>query len=78
VGAGSIIARLPGHRSPEAELAVAAFEHFRGDLTAGLRECGSGKELVERGFAADVDLAAQHDVSANVPALVDRAFQARP
>ena len=76
-GAGSVIACLPGRRSPEAEVAVAAFEHFRGNLRSALRECGSGKELIDRGFAADVDLAAQHDVSDNVPLLVDRAFLGR-
>jgi 2-phosphosulfolactate phosphatase len=75
VGAGSIIACLPGRRSPEAEMAVAAFEHFRGDLQTALRECQSGKELIERGFGADVDLAARHDVSVNVPLLADGAFR---
>ena len=75
VGAGSIIACLPGRRSPEAEMAVAAFEHFRGDLKSALRECQSGKELIERGFGADVDLAARHDVSVNVPLLADGAFR---
>ena len=50
VGAGSIIACLSGRASPEAEMAVAAFEHFRGDLKTALRECQSGKELIERGL----------------------------
>jgi 2-phosphosulfolactate phosphatase len=74
VGAGSVIAQLPGRRSPEAALAAAAFEHFRPNLGAALRQCGSGKELIERGFAADVDLAAQFDVSDNAPFLLDGAF----
>jgi 2-phosphosulfolactate phosphatase len=77
LGAGSVISCLPGRRSPEAEAAAAVFESFRGDLGTALRECGSGKELIERGFAADVDLAAQHDLSVNVPLLVDRAFLGR-
>jgi 2-phosphosulfolactate phosphatase len=55
-------------------VAVAAFEYFRGKLSTAIRECGSGMELIERGFAADVDLAAQHDVSDNVPLLVNGAF----
>jgi 2-phosphosulfolactate phosphatase len=75
VGAGSVIACLPGRRSPEAAVAAAAFEYFRSNLCAALRQCGSGKELIERGFAADVDLAAQHDVSDNAPILLDRAFR---
>jgi 2-phosphosulfolactate phosphatase len=74
-GAGSVIACLPGRRSPEAQTAVAAFECLRPNLNAALRQCGSGKELIERGFGADVDLAAQYDVSRHVPLLVDRAFQ---
>jgi len=74
IGAGSVIAGLPGRRSPEAELALAAFERFAHNLPATLRACSSGKELIERGFATDVDLAAQHNVSKNVPIFKDRAF----
>jgi 2-phosphosulfolactate phosphatase len=74
IGAGSLISCLPGRRSPEAELAAAAFEHFRGNLRTALQECGSGKELIARGHAADVELAVRHDVSSSVPVLVDGAF----
>jgi 2-phosphosulfolactate phosphatase len=76
VGAGSIIVCLPGRKSPEAELAAAAFAHFRADLPAALQACGSGRELVERGFEADVELAGQYDVSNIVPVLHERAFRA--
>jgi 2-phosphosulfolactate phosphatase len=76
IGAGAAIASLPGTRSPEAELAVACFEHFRSDLLIALRQSSSGKELMERGFGGDVDLAAEFDVSANVPRLVGRGFTA--
>ncbi len=75
VGAGAVIACLPGRKAPEADLAAAAFLHFRADLRAALRGCGSGKELIQRGFGADVDLAAQYDVSDNVPILSERAFR---
>jgi len=74
VGAGAVIAHLPGARSPEAELAVACFEHFRDDLPGALRQSSSGKELIERGFDRDVDLAAEFDTSTNVPRLVGRGF----
>jgi 2-phosphosulfolactate phosphatase len=74
IGAGAVIASLPGTRSPEAALAVACFENFRGDLGTALRKSSSGKELIHRGFASDVDLAAELDVCANVPRLVGRAF----
>jgi 2-phosphosulfolactate phosphatase len=76
IGAGAVIANLPGTRSPEAELAVACFEHFRSDLLNALRRSSSGKELMERGFAEDVDIAAEFDVSTNVPELVGRGFTA--
>ena len=74
VGAGAVIASLPGRKSPEAQLAVAGFEHFRKDLRQMLHGCGSGRELLDRGFAADLELAAGFDVSSNVPRLRDRAY----
>ena len=73
-GAGAVLAGLPGTRSPEAELAVAAFERFRGDLNGTLLRCGSGRELVERGFRCDVELAAEFGVSAAVPVLAGDRF----
>ena len=76
IGAGAVIASLPGSRSPEAELAVASFERFRDHLSQALRESSSGKELIERGFSRDVELAAEYDVSSAVPRLVDRAYVA--
>jgi len=74
VGAGAVIAALSGKRSPEAQLAAAAFDHFRDSLSQALRESVSGKELIERGFRADVDIAAGLNVSENIPHLVNRAF----
>jgi 2-phosphosulfolactate phosphatase len=54
IGAGSVLAELPGTLSPEAEMAIATFTRFRQDLGGALFRCGSGKELVERGFTLDV------------------------
>ncbi len=76
VGAGAVIAALAGNRSPEAALACAAFHHFRDGLGEALRESVSGKELMERGFKFDVDIAAQLNVSENVPRLRNKAFVA--
>jgi 2-phosphosulfolactate phosphatase len=76
IGAGAVIASLPGQRSPEADLAAAGFELFRQDLPGALRRSGSGKELLARGFGRDVDLAAQYNVSTHVPRLRDRVFAA--
>ena len=75
VGAGAVLSMLPGTRSPEAEMAVAAFEHFRGRLPEALATCGSGRELIERGFACDIELAAELDVSSAVPKLASDRFE---
>jgi 2-phosphosulfolactate phosphatase len=74
VGAGAIVRHLAGSRSPEAMSAVTAFEGARARLEEFLQQCSSGKELIERGFGADVHLAAQLDVSDVVPVLRDNAF----
>jgi 2-phosphosulfolactate phosphatase len=74
IGAGAVLSMLPGSRSPEAELAVAAFERFRGELGGALLRCGSGKELVARGFRCDVESAADYGVSAAVPFLAGDRF----
>jgi len=76
VGAGAIIHRLPGARSPEAAAAEAVFLRFRADIGTMLRDCSSGRELIERGFADDVELAAALDVSDCLPVLVDGAYRA--
>ncbi len=55
--------------SPEARVAVAAFAEAQESLAARLADCGSGRELVDRGFEADVDLAAKLDAGAIVPTL---------
>ncbi len=74
VGAGAVISHLPGSCSPEAEAAVAAFRAAEGRLFDRLQACASGRELIERGFAADVELAGGLDISTNVPVLCGRAF----
>jgi 2-phosphosulfolactate phosphatase len=76
LGAGAIIAYLPGQRSPESALAVAAFRHAEPELLDLLLRCGSGKELVGRGFEDDVRLASQLNVSRAAPLLVDGAYRA--
>ncbi len=74
IGAGAVLSLLPGRRSPEAELAVAAFQHFRADLKGALAGCGSGKELIEKGFRSDTDLASEYAVSSAVPMLMGDRF----
>ncbi len=76
VGAGAIIAHLPGRRSPEAEAALAAFAGARDDLHAALSGCSSGKELIEQGYAEDVRLAAALNASPVAPLLTQGAYRA--
>jgi 2-phosphosulfolactate phosphatase len=74
IGAGAVIDACTGRRSTEASIAAGAFGYFRKGLAQTLRDSPSGKELTERGCIVDVDLAAEMNVSSNVPCLVDRAF----
>jgi 2-phosphosulfolactate phosphatase len=69
IGAGAVLAELPGRLSPEAESAVAVFERFRHNLDDVLARCRSGRELVERGFSRDVALAAEYASSSAAPVL---------
>ncbi len=70
-GAGAILHALDrrADASPEALMAVAGFVDAEPDLGERLRECGSGRELIGRGFPADVELAASLDASEVVPVL---------
>ena len=74
LGAGAIVRYLGGTRSPEAALAETAFLGVQPNLARALRECVSGRELVERGFEADVMLASELDSSTNVPMLKEGAY----
>jgi 2-phosphosulfolactate phosphatase len=74
IGAGAIINHLNGRRSPEALVALAAFRAVESELAHVLRQCSSGKELLARGFATDVMLAAQLNISACAPVLVNDAY----
>ena len=74
VGAGAVVDRLAGRDpglklTPEAEVAALAFRSLR-----PLELCPSGAELVERGFAGDVQIASEIDVTDIVPALVEGRF----
>ena len=79
LGAGAIIAALRAHRelelSPEADAAAAAFTGTS-DVRSAVARSASGRELVERGFAADVDIAIELDASQAVAVLIDGAFAA--
>jgi 2-phosphosulfolactate phosphatase len=74
IGAGAVLEALNGRMSPEAEMAVATFKRFRRDLRGTPSQCGSGKELIGRGFELDIELAAEHAVSSVSPVLVHGRF----
>lgn len=74
IGAGAIISHLMGTKSPEAEVALSAFEGVRNRLFPLLLSCSSGKELSERGFKMDVELVAQLNCSNAVPKLQNETY----
>ncbi|MFK3982755.1 2-phosphosulfolactate phosphatase [Micromonospora sp. NPDC050397] len=68
-----VLATVPGGLSVEAAVALAALSSVP-DLPAAVRGCVSGRELIYRGFGADVEIAAQVGVSQVVPLLSDGVF----
>ncbi len=80
-GAGALLAALvergAGLLSPEAHLAVAAWRSVAGEPAAALHTCAGGRELVAKGFAADVAMAAEVDASPVVPVQQDGGFTGR-
>jgi len=77
VGAGAVLSALPGRPSPEAAMAIAAFESLGRLCGPRLERCSSGKELIDRGFGEDVALAAELDASTTAPRLQDGGFVAQ-
>lgn len=80
LGAGAILSEVValGHGSalsPEAWTACDVFAGGRSRLGERLRGCVSARELVGKGFGADVDVAADLDASSVVPVLIDGAFE---
>ena len=85
LGAGAVFAALDPSGavgapccSPEAAAARAAFIAARSTLGHTLAHCASGRELVARGWADDVESAAAHDVTSIAVQLVGDAFVAVP
>ena len=76
LGAGAIVHHLALPCSPEAEVACAAYRSARDDLGRLIRASVSGRELIESGFASDVDIALEIGVSQCVPLLREGAYRA--
>jgi 2-phosphosulfolactate phosphatase len=76
LGCGAVADALgPLALSPEAVGARDAFRAVRGDLRRVLGDLASGRELRERGFSADLALAAELDASASVPGLSEARYR---
>lgn len=80
LGAGAILSALAElgfdeRFSSEAKAAVDLFGASLGVLHQRLRDCVGGRELASKGFASDVDVAADLNSSSIVPVLVDGAFR---
>jgi 2-phosphosulfolactate phosphatase len=65
LAAGGVVSALErADSSPEARAAAMAWEQFGAQRRDALMQCGSAIELIDRGFAGDVDLCLEEDVSA--------------
>lgn len=70
VAAGAILNELTEYKlSPEANSAVAVFQHAKHDLQGLLESSSSGEELIEKGYLEDVRIASQLNCSTMVPVL---------
>jgi 2-phosphosulfolactate phosphatase len=78
-GAGAYLATLAargiGPVSPEADVAITAFRDMAANLLGRLRDCASGRELIEYGFGQDVEIAAEFGQSSSVPVLNGASFR---
>ena len=69
LGAGAIIQNMTARPSPDAEAACAAFHALRDRLQDVIRDSQSGRELIEAGYAGDVEIAVELDASRTAPFL---------
>ncbi len=67
LGAGAVLSAMGLEPSPEAGAAARLFDVLRGSLAELLWDCGSGRELRERGFPDDVRLMSELDHVQAVP-----------
>jgi 2-phosphosulfolactate phosphatase len=74
LGAGAILSYLEGEKSPEAEVCMGAFFHAESKLDEWIWDCGSGRELRERGFGADVKHCSQLNAYQTAPLLKNNHF----
>lgn len=78
LGSGAILSRLQGDKSPEAQVCVHAFQNSKESLEQLIWDCGSGRELRERGYEDDVRHCGRLDITDAVPILLDGHFKQWP
>lgn len=79
LGGGAVLSTLAAEigdaeLSPESQAARATYEGTR-DPAAAVKTCASGIELIDAGFATDVDVAVEVGKGSCVPILIDGAFR---
>ncbi|MEH7107483.1 2-phosphosulfolactate phosphatase, partial [Bacillus sp. JJ1764] len=74
LGAGVILSYLDGDKSPEAEVCIGAFQHAKEKINELIWECGSGRELRQKGFEDDVKYCSHLNVFDTVPILYNDHF----
>jgi 2-phosphosulfolactate phosphatase len=78
LGVGAVADELQLPLTPRAAAAAASFHQARGNLKAALLATRSGRELAQRGFVHDVQLAAETGVSVTVPQLEGKVIVPGP
>lgn len=74
LGAGAILTELSGEKSPEAEVCAGAFKSSVNRLKDLIWDCGSGRELRERGYGEDVRFCSKLNVTDIVPIMKHGRF----
>jgi len=74
LGAGIILSKLTGSKSPEAEVCIGAYEYSKDKISELIWDSASGRELRERGYEQDVLHCSQCDITTTVPILREYKF----
>lgn len=74
LAAGLILSKLNGSKSPEAQVCAGAYEYSRLNVAELIYDSGSGRELRQRGYEADVTHCIETDRSSAVPVLEEGRF----
>lgn len=74
LGAGAVLSYLEGEKSPEAEVCIGAFQNAKEKITELIWECGSGRELRQKGFEEDVSHCSRLNIYETVPILNNDHF----